>query len=533
MIVVPYHNQLTLRNVPWVSAALGLLCVLVFFAQLRDGTLMDQALGRYAQSSLAKIEIERYRQWLFYKNDLASHEQLKELGAVPPTEQDLRRGALLIQADAQFLPLLRSGQIIKQEDPIYRQWREDRIKFEQLLKRTLLHKLQLRANSGQLWRLLTYAFSHTHLLALLINLPLLLVAGAFVERALGRSRFSIAAFLIIVAAGIVHLWIERTPLVGASGLTAAMALMTGLLYRNRLVPTLLTVGIRRIRLHVRPIFLVPVGILLGLGQAALGPDEVAWASYTHLMTSLAVGALLVRFLKPREKTGMNRTFNGLYTGVFEETPEERNVQRRQELARQAQEAANRMDTRRAVRLYKDLVEDSPTHTGYLSSYFNVALMSKDPEPLTDAALRILGIYNKNAASALRKVYLQISQPNVLKVLPVDEQLRLVRRLVRVREDTTALKVLDGLLASPQLRQLYGRQIADCLLALFTTYMRYGLRQQADSVRKRLKKHFPQPDNIGGLPPNTRTATHAPSTMHRTPPSTSGGPSTLLIDLSGR
>jgi hypothetical protein len=66
------------------------------------------------------------------------------------------------------------------------------------------------------------------------------------------------------------------------------------------------------------------------------------------------------------------------------------------------------------------------------------------------------------------VYTQLSQPHVLSVLPVDEQLRLARRLVATREDAAALRVLDGLLGNDTMRNLYGRQLADCLLGLFTT-----------------------------------------------------------------
>jgi hypothetical protein len=95
----------------------------------------------------------------------------------------------------------------------------------------------------------------------------------------------------------------------------------------------------------------------------------------------------------------------------------------------------------------------------------------------------------------------MSQPHVLAVLPVEEQLRLARRLVATREDAAALRVLDGLLGTETTRNLYGRQLADCLLGLFTTYSRHGLRQQADQVRQRLAQHFPSPATLGGLAPN--------------------------------
>jgi hypothetical protein len=130
------------------------------------------------------------------------------------------------------------------------------------------------------------------------------------------------------------------------------------------------------------------------------------------------------------------------------------------------------------------------------------------------------------------VYLQMSQPHVLAALPVDEQLRLARRLVATREDGAALRVLDGLLASDTLKNLYSRQIADCLLGLFTTYSRHGLRHPAEDVKRRLSTHFPSPATLGGLaptqqPPMTiRGATGAP----RSRPALSGPPSDMELDL---
>jgi len=155
--------------------------------------------------------------------------------------------------------------------------------------------------------------------------------------------------------------------------------------------------------------------------------------------------------------------------------------------------------------------------------------------LIDAALRVLWIRTRGARTELRPVYLQMSQPHVLAALPVDEQLRLARRLVATREDAASLRVLDGLLGNDTLKNLYGRQLADCLLGLFTTYSRHGLRHQAEDVRKRLSKHYPSPATLGGVapakaPPLTiRGSTIGPQA--RT--STAGPTSEIELDLDTR
>ena len=64
-----------------------------------------------------------------------------------------------------------------------------------------------------------------------------------------------------------------------------------------------------------------------------------------------------------------------------------------------------------------------------------------------------------------------------------------------------------------LRTLYGRQIADCLLGLYTAYSRYGLKQQAATVQERLARYFPNPAEIGGLAPQAVP----PPTIRAAPP----------------
>ena len=177
------------------------------------------------------------------------------------------------------------------------------------------------------------------------------------------------------------------------------------------------------------------------------------------------------------------------------------AERMSTLLTEALQAAAKLDTRRAARAYSELLQEDPINTELATAYFNMALLGRDKETLADAALRALWIRTRHARTELRAVYSQMSQPNVLAALPVDEPLRLARRLVATREDAAALRVLDGLLGADTTRNLYGRQLADCLLGLFTTYSRHGLRQQADHVRQRLSEHFPSPQTLGGLAPN--------------------------------
>jgi hypothetical protein len=256
--------------------------------------------------------------------------------------------------------------------------------------------------------------------------------------------------------------------------------------------------------------LLPVWIANEIYQwTSTSGSRVAYAAH---IGGFVGGAVLAWLLRPRDSKHIDRVLDA-------EFGDERHAQKLSELARQAQAAAARLDTKRAARLYGELAEANPSHVEYMTAAFNMALLSRDDEMLRDAALRVLWSRSKSRADELRKAFLGMAQPQVLRLLPVDEHLRLVRRLVRFRDDAIALRVLDGLLADDNLRTLFARQIADCLLGVFTTYTRNGLKQPADQVRMRLSKYFPRPDTIGGLPPSRempasiRGSTTRPDTLH--------------------
>jgi hypothetical protein len=120
----------------------------------------------------------------------------------------------------------------------------------------------------------------------------------------------------------------------------------------------------------------------------------------------------------------------------------------------------------------------------------MALLGRHPEALLDAAVRALSIRDPAARAQLRPTYAKMSQADVVALLPVDGQLRLVRRLVGVREDVAALRVLDALTANETTRRRHAGEIADCLGALLRTYSRSGSELEAAQVRQRLSAHFP-------------------------------------------
>lgn len=529
MLVLPYQTRLNARNLPLVTLTLVLLNALVYLVlQSGDQRHFESAGKLYAAASLATIEAPRYQEWLRQRDDRAG---LARLAALQKQPGQL---LLLIESDAEFARALRAGRVIVPGDPQYAGWREARRRVDSELDRSFTRSFGLVADGGWL-RYLSYQFLHGSLGHLVGNMLVLLLAGPFAEAALGRARFLGAYLAAGVAGGFAHVMLSPSLLVGASAAIAGAMAMVAVLYGTRRVRVFYWLFVYFDTAKVPALALLPVWMLNELVQWAIsgGKSQVAYSAH---LGGIAAGALLAWLLQPRDRARIDRL-------VAAEFAEDDRTERRSNLLRQAQEAAARLDTRRAARLYGELADQHPDNPEYLIAYLNTALLSPDGELLSDAALRVLWFRGKRISEDLRKAFLQIAQPRLLSLLPVDEQLRLSRRLVRAREDSASLRVLDGILGDANLRTLYARQIADCLLALYTTYSRHGLRQQADAVQSRLKTYFPSPNEIGGIapssvPPATIRGAHlggTPSTLRGT--TTLGrssklrGTDTLHIDLS--
>jgi membrane associated rhomboid family serine protease len=527
MLLIPYQTRFTLKSLPLVTLALILVNAVVYFVfQSGDRQAYARAADYYFSSQLAQIELPRYATYLDRRTDRRSLQVLRMIRAGARPEQSIRL-ILAMENDREFMRDLREGAVVPSSDPAYAAWRDQRAQFDALLGRVFSERFALESGvggaAGAALRLITYQFLHGNAVHWLGNMIILLLAGPFAEAALGRLRFLIAFIASGVFAGALHMLVSHQPLIGASGSISGAMAMVAVLYGTRKVPVFYWLFVYFNTARIPALLLLPVWLAIEAVQWALSPE--APVSYGAHIGGFLAGAVLAWLLRPREDKRVDRILD-------EQFADERHSDRKSTLLQEAQAAAARLDTRKAARAYGELLQNDPTNVQHATAYFNMALLGRNVETLLDATLRVLWIRARGARSELRPVYLQMSQPHVLAALPVDEQLRLARRLVATREDAAALRVLDGLLASDTLKNLYGRQIADCLLGLFTTYSRHGLRQPADDVKRRLSTHFPSPATLGGIeparePPMTIRGSTGTPRRHTAP---SGPASDLELDL---
>ena len=527
MLLIPYQTRFTLKSLPLVTLALILVNAVVYFVfQSGDRQAYARAADYYFSSQLAQIELPRYATYLDRRTDRRSLQVLRMIRAGARPEQSIRL-ILAMENDREFMRDLREGAVVPSSDPAYAAWRDQRAQFDALLGRVFSERFALESGvggaAGAALRLITYQFLHGDAVHWLGNMIVLLLAGPFAEAALGRLRFLIAFIASGVFAGALHMLVSDQPLIGASGSISGAMAMVAVLYGTRKVPVFYWLFVYFNTARIPALLLLPVWLAIEAVQWALSPE--APVSYGAHIGGFLAGAVLAWLLRPREDKRVDRILD-------EQFADERHSNRKSTLLQEAQAAAARLDTRKAARAYGELLQNDPTNVQHATAYFNMALLGRNVETLLDATLRVLWIRARGARSELRPVYLQMSQPHVLAALPVDEQLRLARRLVATREDAAALRVLDGLLASDTLKNLYGRQIADCLLGLFTTYSRHGLRQPADDVKRRLSTHFPSPATLGGIeparePPMTIRGSTGTPRRHTAP---SGPASDMELDL---
>lgn len=490
MLIIPYQTRFTARSLPVVTLVLVALNLLVYMLfQSGDDKAYQRAADYYFGSALPQVEIPRYAAYLERRNDRRAAAVLQAIRS-GPSEGDARRVLQVMNGDREFMRDLRAGLVVRNNEPGYAVWREQRDRFQVLLSQVTRERYALQPGSADVVQLISYQFLHGDAAHLLGNLAILLLAGPFAEAALGRWRFALGYLASGAVAGAVHLLVSDAGLIGASGAISGTMAMVAVLYGTRKVPVFYWLFVYFNTARIPALLLLPVWLLIEAIQWALSPG--ARVAYDAHIAGFLSGALIAWLLRPADRDKVDRILQEQYS----DTPAER----KSTLLQEARSAAARLDTRRASRAYAELLQQDPTSTQHATAYFNMALLGRDKDTLADAALRALWIRTRNARTELRPLYTQMSQPHVLAVLPVDEQLRLARRLVATREDAAALRVLDSLLGDTSTRDLYGRQLADCLLGLFTTYSRHGLKQQADNVRQRLSQHFPSPGTLGGRAP---------------------------------
>lgn len=383
MLIVPIVEGMNWRRPPPVTILLIVVNCLVFlFYQGSDDERLRKAFDAYFASSLPAIELPLYAAHL-KETRPKTLDVLEKADPAWDTPTHLAHPAVakfLVQAMAQdepFLQQLRSGRLVKPQDPRYATWRADRAKFEGLLDKVSFRRFGFSPADPRPVTWITSMFLHGGLMHLLGNMVFLFIVGVAVERVLGGAWYLALYLLGGLAGDALFLAVHHgsaIPSVGASGaISGLMGLFTvlfGLRPVNFFYWLFVIFGFKT----MRGIVVLPVWIAYEILQFVV--DRESSTGYMAHAGGLIGGALLG--LAVRRFTGQRvESFHG---------------QRDQEAFDQAEfdrarALVAKVDFKGASVVFARLAQRFPTRADLLRQWHSVAKF----EPASEGYHQVVGL----------------------------------------------------------------------------------------------------------------------------------------------
>lgn len=233
MIIIPTEKQFDWRRAPKVILLLVGINILAFFLyQSGDKIKYQQALQIYTDDNYLEKEFPIYIAYLQTKNNPVAIQQATTL-----YESDRQETLILdLVSNTEFYQYLRTHARLYFFEDFYEIWSIKRQEVHEQIQAISVYAHGLRGGDFKPLSLITYQFLHGNTLHLLSNLFFLVVCGFAVEASIGHRRFIAFYLLSGMAAGLIHLLLDRDaqdPLVGASGSISGVMAMYLVIFRMR------------------------------------------------------------------------------------------------------------------------------------------------------------------------------------------------------------------------------------------------------------------------------------------------------------
>lgn len=128
-----------------------------------------------------------------------------------------------------------------------------------LIAQSLVDRWGLVYNPVELWRFVTYSFLHAGWLHLIGNMLTLWVFGPNVEDRLGRIGYLSLYIAGAIGAGLSHVWLSSSPVIGASGAVAAVTGAYLVLFPRTTIRTFLLIGLIGV-FHILAVWYIGIAI---------------------------------------------------------------------------------------------------------------------------------------------------------------------------------------------------------------------------------------------------------------------------------
>lgn len=442
MLILPLHKKPTRKNFPWVTTALILINLVVFFGfQASDYQAHQAATAHYHESSLAETEWQWFRDYPGARQS-PHRERIREIESLedegfPDSELAALR-AHTVESHPDFLDDAAAGQFAEIESDTWQEWQDKRDHYEALRAEAFTERHMLSLDRLDLTGLFTHMFLHGGVAHLFGNMLFLALLGLLVEGALGRGTY-LAGYLIsgLVAAGAslaVH-WGTPTGSLGASGAIAGLMGLYAVLYGRRRVRFLYWFYVCFDYVRAPAIILLPLWLGWELLLFLVTDSNVAYEAHMGGIIAGALLALGIRHL-------------GWQNDDFIEEEDRREADRH--ALREAREAVTALEPERAKRRLRPLLESHGSDPDVLRSWYAACKLKADDPALHEAAARILALEGDDAGERQLIVdtlrdYRKQTRP---KLRP-GPTVALAGRLARWGETDEARRLLDALLKLKQ------------------------------------------------------------------------------------
>ena len=347
MLIIPLHQPLTLQRFPWVTAALILINVFVYFGlQSRDTSAFSEAAVEYERSGLVKDEypllLEHLRRWK--QGAIADHLERVD-------DPELRAQAMteILAYDSNFKAALSLRPPFPAGSENHESWRMRRAAFERKLELAFTPRHVLLFQEPSFARQFTAMFLHADAGHLIGNMLFLGLLGLMVECTLGAPLFLAVYLLGGIGGGLFSVVRHLSDYGSALGASGAIAALMGAMC--------VIWGMRKVRVFY---WFFVVFDYVKIPALALLPFWLGWELF-HMWSSpeagigfdahaggIMTGALLAFAIR---KLGWERKL------VLDEAIV---IEEQSKLQAQARGALGRLDFAAAREATRQLVERSPS-----------------------------------------------------------------------------------------------------------------------------------------------------------------------------
>ena len=299
MLVIPIIGKISRKNPPYVTIALILINVLVYFLfQLNDDQKYYKALEYYWDSDLAAIELLYYQAYSDANKILPIADVPREVdlkGIKDAKEEEIERLYHLMSEDEDFSYLLEKNKIILPDDELYSQWHILNQAYQKDLNKTMIYRFGNRPSDPKWYTFITSMFLHGGFGHLFGNMVFLWLVGCFLEMGCGRLFYLALYFLSGIAADVAFMLVyphSTVPCVGASGAIAGMMGAFAVLFGRKRVKIFFSLGFYFGYRQMTGIFLLPLWLFNEIFQLFFsGVPQVAYVAH---IGGIVAGAALAQ-----------------------------------------------------------------------------------------------------------------------------------------------------------------------------------------------------------------------------------------------